>query len=326
MRNHLSLVTAFVIASGPLAPVIKAGCTVTSSDGYSVNIDVTLQQLVPTGSNCQWGYNYNVRFNYTISIVGHNAPSSLYDLQGNIFCGSQQLWFSLPKSTSSGTLITTSSPWSSRNDCRTATLGSMGCTSLRIQLSGRGISSRTIECSVAILPVEYVDFSGDALSDAVRLDWSTASERDSESFQIERSIDMLAFETIGHVNAQGNSSRPSHYAYTDHGPATGTNYYRLKQLDRNGSSTYSAIIPVAFERGERTVLFPNPGNGQQVHFRTGWSGPYVVRIHRSDGSEMGRLLAEDNSPLDLPYLPPGVYILSLEDLAGHTRMQRYVQL
>ena len=109
------------------------------------------------------------------------------------------------------------------------------------------------------LPVELLSSTADPRGAAVALAWRTASEQHSDRFEVERSRDGRTFARIGTVPAQGTSSRPTDYAYRD--AAAGEpalRYYRLRQLDTDGSVSYSPVRAVTVTGSGRLTLFPNP--------------------------------------------------------------------
>ena len=96
------------------------------------------------------------------------------------------------------------------------------------------------------------------------LNWITASEKSNKYFNIERSYDAKHFESIGILKAAGNSMQKLTYNFTDESPLRGTSYYRLGQVDFDGSSTYSSIIETEDCKNKvdgNFQIFPNPSNG-----------------------------------------------------------------
>src|SRR5690606_3510539 len=91
--------------------------------------------------------------------------------------------------------------------------------------------------SAGIVPVTLVSFAGLSASNQNKLSWVTASEQNSSYFQIERSTDARGFEPIGKITAAGNSTTTQHYNFTDNNISGGKFYYRLKQVDVDGSFT-----------------------------------------------------------------------------------------
>ncbi|RYY72006.1 MAG: T9SS type A sorting domain-containing protein [Chitinophagaceae bacterium] len=112
-----------------------------------------------------------------------------------------------------------------------------------------------------ILPVKLLSFDGYLLQKDTRLVWKTTNEENMHYYEVQRSGDGSHFTTIG---SQPAANRPAiyDYNYTDLGIANTTRgmvYYRLKQVDRNGSHTYSKVVAVFIPSGkDNVVLFPNP--------------------------------------------------------------------
>lgn len=92
------------------------------------------------------------------------------------------------------------------------------------------------------LPVGLQSLSAEASEGNVTVKWSTATEQNSDYFEITRSGNGVNFATIGKVNASGNSNGVKNYSFTDGAPLAGTNFYRLKLVDLNGKSTLSEIV------------------------------------------------------------------------------------
>jgi hypothetical protein len=111
------------------------------------------------------------------------------------------------------------------------------------------------------LPVELLTFTGDRISgEAVQLDWSTASERDNDRFEIWRRIDgKEAFVEVGSVLGHGNSQQVLRYMFTDNNPTERVSYYMLRQVDLGGEASYSPMIAVAGgSMGSELVVYPVP--------------------------------------------------------------------
>jgi hypothetical protein len=110
------------------------------------------------------------------------------------------------------------------------------------------------------LPVELAAFTAKAEGVAARLSWRTASEKNSARFEIERSLDGKAFARIGEVAAQGNTTSPTDYTFRDsQTPKSPTLvYYRLRQVDADGTATYSPVRAVTVGGAGPLTLYPNP--------------------------------------------------------------------
>ncbi len=149
LKSVFAFILIFVFGLFPIltfAQNANYSTTVNASSGqsYSVDIMIELTGIVPTQTSCNNGYNYNIAYNYDIQFNG-SAPTNLWTLQGSIDCGANQgIFFNLPTSPGSGTGTTTGNPWRNVSDCATATVQSLECNSIDIQIQGPGITNQTI--------------------------------------------------------------------------------------------------------------------------------------------------------------------------------------
>lgn len=116
----------------------------------------------------------------------------------------------------------------------------------------------------SVLPVELVDFSGNKETQAVKLNWLTASEKNNDYFTLEKSADGLYFYELNKQKGAGTSLYSKEYSYVDAQPIKGLNYYRLKQTDFDGAYKYSKMIVVPFDQKENIYhsVYPNPSHAQ----------------------------------------------------------------
>ncbi len=105
------------------------------------------------------------------------------------------------------------------------------------------------------LPVKLVHFSGKSEAKTVVLAWETGAEESNKGFVVERSTDARNFDSLGFVAAQKTATGT--YAFTDGQPLEGASYYRLRQLDFNGSATYSHILMMRRATEENKAVFTN---------------------------------------------------------------------
>ena len=117
-----------------------------------------------------------------------------------------------------------------------------------------------------VVPVELLAFTASVNNAEIQLLWSTASELNNRGFEIERSVnDADNFVTIGFVEGESTSTEINYYSFTDHPNFSGKSelYYRLKQVDFDGTYSYSDIVQVTYNVPSTFVLnqnFPNPFN------------------------------------------------------------------
>ena len=105
----------------------------------------------------------------------------------------------------------------------------------------------------SVLPVTYFDFSAAKQQQQVALNWLTANEINNNYFSVER-LSGKVFNELGKVVANNKHS----YTYIDNKPLMGTNFYRLKQVDKDGNYSYSKIVTAVFDDAGGFVLYPNP--------------------------------------------------------------------
>lgn len=108
------------------------------------------------------------------------------------------------------------------------------------------------------LPIELISFSATNVNGKIELEWQTASEKENDFFTVERSDGIGEWQNLGTVDGSGNSTSVLKYEFWDSTPMLGGNYYRLKQTDFNGSSTYSAIRLVILSEIDLISVYPNP--------------------------------------------------------------------
>jgi hypothetical protein len=120
------------------------------------------------------------------------------------------------------------------------------------------------ECDPSIaLPVELVSFTANNISGNVLLEWKTATELNNNGFEVQRKTSASDFATVGFVKGQGTTTNQNEYSYTDKNLADGKFFYRLKQIDYNGTYEYSNVIEVDVRLLDKFTLeqnYPNPFN------------------------------------------------------------------
>ena len=119
------------------------------------------------------------------------------------------------------------------------------------------------------LPVSYTSFFGKAEGNDVLLNWKTGSESDNDLFLIERALDGRHFSEAGRVKGR-NDNRGATYQFRDEQPGIGLMYYRLKQIDTDGSSRYSVIVKVTItDLAKRSVRLVSNLVEQEIKLRFG---------------------------------------------------------
>jgi len=126
------------------------------------------------------------------------------------------------------------------------------------------IARFTISC-LSVLPIELVSFESENKSCGENIiTWKTASEVNSDYFELERSFDAINFESIKRIISTENSYQVKNYSYKDDSKTNGYIYFRLKQVDLDGTINYSIISSVYSNCGEKTIIKTTNLLGQEV--------------------------------------------------------------
>lgn len=176
--------------------------------------------------------------------------------------------------------------------------------------------------SCGVVPVKLNSFTGKAGKNRNLLYWSTATEENASHFELERSIDGVAFNRIGDVQAKAATG--ASYQFTDQFPYSGNNLYRLKMVDKDGSYAYSAIVKLSAAKKAVTVtqLYPNPVSSL-LYLQFQAEKATSVQYHITDiaGKKMSTAALQLNSgisnkQLSFKGLAPGIYLLQYFDVNG----------
>ncbi|GAB2943015.1 hypothetical protein GCM10027048_04490 [Hymenobacter coalescens] len=173
------------------------------------------------------------------------------------------------------------------------------------------------------LPVVLAAFTARRHADGALLKWTTAQERNSAQFEVLRSTDGgREFRVIGTALAAGNSSSARQYSFVDPALPAGATYYRLRQIDLDGTAVESDIRMVDASAATRVRLYPNPATTTlNVALATPASGYRVL-------NSLGQPLLQGHgtpSRIDVSALPKGVYLLELHLPNAGRLVQRFVR-
>lgn len=201
----------------------------------------------------------------------------------------------------------------------------------QIKLSGNSdqafVAYNSNALTVTPLPVTLTDFGGAAQGPAVRLSWQTASERNSEAFVVEASPDGNTFAPVGRVAAAGTTTQAQRYTFSYQPPQAGLGYYRLRQVDLDGTSYYSPVVAV--RTGAAAVaVFPSVFD-QALTVRLPAAGRTALSVLAPDGRVLHQQQLADSPAQELVVpglatLPPGLYLLRVV-LDGQASLHRVVK-
>jgi hypothetical protein len=195
-----------------------------------------------------------------------------------------------------------------------------------------GINDNSIYRFVcSVLPVELTTFDGRADGRSVRLTWTTASEAQNAGFEVQHAVGDR-FEPVGFVEGSGTTQQSHTYAFTVPDLAPGAHRFRLRQLDTDGSTTYSPEVEVTVPLDAAyavTAPHPNPARGVArftVTVETAQrvtAALYDVTGRRVQTLFAGALSAHDPTPITVPTgaLASGAYIIRIEGRAFATEQR-----
>ena len=181
--------------------------------------------------------------------------------------------------------------------------------------------------AIAPLPVSLISFDAEFQNRSANLKWITASEINNSHFEIERTMNGTDWVTKGSVDGHGTTQIENTYSAADNLEglvATGTIYYRLKQVDFNGNFTYSMIrsvnisnVPVSIE------MYPNP---VRDNLNLNWTGEErtntIIRIVNTNGMSMYQIARTGSGimheQINMAGYPIGNYIVQVIEDAGAT--------
>jgi surface protein len=193
-----------------------------------------------------------------------------------------------------------------------------------VTISVTGFSGFFVKAQNVVLPVELLAFEGKNTEGGNILVWQTANEKNNMGFDVELSYDGKNFQKIGFIKGKGNTTTRSIYDFFDKNPFR-ISYYRLKQIDVNGSFSYSKTVVVeAKRRNQKIKLFPNPADveltvemGQNIEVRNPATGGTEGGI--TIVNSIGQVVFQQKKPplgvwrLDVSTWASGVYFVKSDD-------------
>lgn len=164
------------------------------------------------------------------------------------------------------------------------------------------------------LRVQLQQFSASTVNNEwVNLNWQTTAETGTNYFTIERSVNGTRWETAATVQGAGNTNAVKNYSTIDKYPYTGASYYRLKQTDANGKSTYSAVKTVTIDKikGNELIVYPNPAENQ-LTIKGSAAELKTMRLYNLAGQDLTNLIkitAQTNTSMviNISKLETGIY-------------------
>ena len=184
--------------------------------------------------------------------------------------------------------------------------------------SGSAITTFGSKDPSVVLPIELTSFTATCDGRSALVEWTTATEKNNDYFSLERSDDAINFTEVARVAGAGNSIEPIDYTYNDYGIHGGDNYYRLVQVDYDGTRTVSEVIVANCiepeSDGEPEVLaYPNPFSSELTVVLDNFGNrAATIEVYDMLGKLIytNKISAPQNSYetiLNLSNLPPAAY-------------------
>jgi hypothetical protein len=173
--------------------------------------------------------------------------------------------------------------------------------------------------SGSVLPIELLFFNAEQTDDGVLCSWVTSTEINNDYFVVERSYDGKQYMELGRVKGAGNSSTTLNYSFLDRTVCQGLSYYRLKQVDYDGKTTYynDRVVAVDCKSRNPIVLRPNPAQ-TEIFSEFQMSSDATVKLVVVDimGQEVQSeahdvLKGENLVKTEISKLAPGVYYMKI---------------
>jgi len=195
------------------------------------------------------------------------------------------------------------------------TSSSLGSTSTQFQyayVDAAGMADPTPATYILTwdhpLPVTLISFDVKVVENQAQLTWMTSAEMNSAYFGVERSPDARSWNEIGQEFAAVTATAMSLYHFTDPVPATGTNYYRLKMADQDGTFAYSKILSVSLKKISIT-MYPNPVTTQLNLENIGFEMVDRVSVFNKSGAEVYINVGVIKHSINMTNMATGTYIV-----------------
>ena len=181
-----------------------------------------------------------------------------------------------------------------------------------------------------LLPVELLSFTAQLAGEEVLVEWETAIELNNDYMAVERSTDGRNFEEIGQVSGAGTTYEPQYYRLWDRKPVPGINYYRLRQVDYDGTVNYHKIVAVQYKTDESIVLLYPTVSTDRINLQLSAPAENTgqIRIVGLTGQVLQSIdleIGQSQWEIPIDELIPGHYFVQIER-NGAIEMKRFIKI
>lgn len=322
-KNHIA-----PIGRNPYLPMV-----VTCDDCEGTEFDVAVNKGIYSNPDAQTGLQTGNAVDETWSLIPNKTFTGdiTIELQWNAGANgtenSQLPGFSNTNITPVYWMKNVSTSWS--NDGENVNVSSQGSDPYVavIKLSGMskgqeylfGVSSGN-----AALPVEFSFTRVEAVNEEVHISWGTSSEENNDFFVVQRSAEGQSWNSLKKIQGAGTTLKAQEYNFTDSAPLSGLSFYRIKQVDFDGTTDYSRIMNVNMSNESSSTqlnineVYPNPFNSQiNLEIISPFSGNGRIALFDLNGNELKSKsmpwMAGENQLIlkNLDALPSGYCVLVL---------------
>ncbi len=169
----------------------------------------------------------------------------------------------------------------------------------------------------AALPIIYSKFTATQTKEYVTLNWQTTTELNNSYFAVERSGNAVNYTAVARVNSAATGAAVQDYAYTDKLPFAGTNYYRLKQVDKDGKFSYSKTVSIGYLKPGSIQLFPNPAKDKLTVKGLNTAITSTITVLDVQGKTLQQFTVKAATyTFSIQNLAPGTYMVRVKDANG----------
>lgn len=179
----------------------------------------------------------------------------------------------------------------------------------------------------AALPVQFTSFTATRNLSNVTLAWTTADEKDNSHFEIEKSTDGSNWKTAAVVMGNGTTSKTSNYSYTDKNENSAVVYYRIRQIDLNGSAAYTTVKMIRNNENTAAKIYKSAANTVTIELNSTNLSNLKVAVLNLNGQVMSQQTfaqATAKITMQVNTTSAGVYLVQLTDKSGRKEVKKLV--